>query len=250
MSTALDIVIPVFNEGENIVAVLNSLQELVRRPFTVFICYDFDEDNTLAAIQRREWPFAVELVRNPSRGAHAAVRRGWAAGRSPCVVVFPADDTINARILDAMVTKYDEGCDIVAASRFMRGGSMVGCPLLKSVLVRTAGWTLHRLARIPTHDATNGFRLFSRRILETIPIESSKGFTYSLELLVKAHRAGRAIGEVPANWVERKAGKSRFKVLRWIPAYLRWYVYAFGTRIRSLTGGGITRVEAGSERPR
>lgn len=229
MSTALDIVIPVFNEGQNIVEVLTLLQDNVKHPFTVFICYDFEEDNTLTAVRSRKWSFPLELVRNPSRGAHSAVRSGFAQGTSPCVVVFPADDTTNARILDAMVAKYDEGCDIVAASRFMKGGSMMGCPWLKATLVRTAGWTLHRLARIPTHDATNGFRLFSRRILETIPIESTAGFTYSLELLVKAHRAGWRIGEVPAIWIERKAGQSRFKALRWIPAYLRWYVYAFAT---------------------
>jgi hypothetical protein len=106
---------------------------------------------------------------------------------------------------------------------------MVGCPWLKALLVRSGNFTLCHLARLPTHDASNGFRLFSRRAIERIAIESDSGFCYSIELLVKCHRLGWPIGEVPARWMERKAGVSRFKVIGWLPAYLRWYVYAFAT---------------------
>jgi hypothetical protein len=62
-----------------------------------------------------------------------------------------------------------------------------------------------------------------------IAVESDRGFCYSIELLVKCHRLGWQIGEVPANWFERTSGSSRFQVLRWLPAYLRWYAYAFAT---------------------
>ena len=55
------------------------------------------------------------------------------------------------------------------------------------------------------------------------------GFAYSIELLVKAHRLGWRIGEVPAAWLERRAGKSRFQVLKWVPQYLKWFCYAFAT---------------------
>ena len=118
---------------------------------------------------------------------------------------------------------------MVSASRFIPGGCMQGCPWLKDVLVRSANFTLHHFVGIPTHDASNGFRLFSRRVLDEIEIESSIGFTYSLELLVKCHRRGWQIGEVPAQWFERTKGASRFRVLKWLPAYLRWYGYALGT---------------------
>lgn len=106
---------------------------------------------------------------------------------------------------------------------------MIGCPWLKAVLVRTAAFVLHYVARLPTHDPSNGFRLFSRRVLDVIPIESSEGFTYSIELLVKCHRLGWKIAEMPAQWIERKKGTSRFRVLKWLPAYLRWCTYAFAT---------------------
>jgi dolichol-phosphate mannosyltransferase len=121
------------------------------------------------------------------------------------------------------------GCDIVCPSRFMPGGAMVGCPLLKAVLVRSGNFTLRHLARVPTSDASNGFRLFSRRVIRHIVVESREGFCYSIELLVKTHRLRWRIGEVPVRWFERRHGASRFRVLRWLPAYLRWYGYAFAT---------------------
>jgi glycosyltransferase involved in cell wall biosynthesis len=232
MSPELDIVIPVYNEGGVILGSLASLREHVRTPFRVLICYDRDEDDTLTTLRGRPdfmQTIAIEFVRNSGRGAHGAVLSGFAASRAPFVLMFPADDDYNAGMLDALVAKAKEGCAIACASRFMPGGSMTGCPWLKAALVRAANFTLYHLARLPTHDASNGFRLFSRRVIDGIVIESDRGFCYSIELLVKTHRLGWRIGEVPAQWFERKAGESRFRVLRWLPAYLRWYGYAFAT---------------------
>ena len=95
--------------------------------------------------------------------------------------------------------------------------------------MRAANFTLYHLARLPTRDASNGFRLFSRHAIEQIVIESTRGFCYSIELLVKCHRLGWRIGEVPARWFERAHGASRFQVMKWLPDYLRWYRYAFAT---------------------
>ena len=165
---------------------------------------------------------------------------GFAASTAPFILVYAADDDYNACILDRMVALAEEGCDIVCASRFMPGGGMVGCPPVKAVLVRSANFTLHHLARVPTRDASNGFRMFSRRVIDEIAIESDSGFCYSIELLVKCHRLGWRIGEVPAQWFERKHGSSRFRVLTWLPAYLRWYGYAFATTFLGRSPGTVT----------
>ena len=106
---------------------------------------------------------------------------------------------------------------------------MVGCRPAKSLLVRAVALSLHHVGRLPVHDPTNAFRLVSRRLFEAVTVESSKGFTYSLELLAKCHRLGWPMAEVPARWFERSAGASRFRVLSWAPAYLRWYFYVFAT---------------------
>jgi glycosyltransferase involved in cell wall biosynthesis len=232
MTAELDIVIPVYNEGRNIVLTLATLASSVKTPARVLICYDFPDDDTLPAIRDNSLSharLAVELVRNRGRGAHAAVMTGFAASTAPFILMYPADDAINAAMLDRMVALARSGCDIVCASRFMPGGTMVGAPPLKAVLVRAANFTLHHLARLPTTDASNGFRMFSRRVIDDIAVESDQGFCYGIELLVKAHRLGWPIAEVPVRWFERQHGQSRFRVLTWLPAYLRWYFYAFAT---------------------
>ncbi len=232
MVPELDIVIPVYNEGRNILATLAALASELRTCARILIVYDFADDNTLPAVQGNPQAYtglAIEFFRNRGEGVLQAVMTGFAASTAPFVVMMPADDDFNAGILDKMVVLAREGCDVVCASRFMPGGKMVGCPWLKAALVRTAAFTLHYFARLPTKDPTSGFRLFSRRILDSVVVESEQGFCYSIELLVKAHRLGWRIGEVPAVWIERKDGTSRFRVLKWLPAYLRWYFYAFAT---------------------
>jgi dolichol-phosphate mannosyltransferase len=247
MTPELDIVIPVYNEGRNIAATLAALARSVTTPTRVLICYDRPDDDTLPAIRdnpQAHAGLALELVRNAGRGAHGAVMTGFAASTAPFVLMFPADDDVNAPMLDRMVELARAGCDVVCASRFMPGGTMVGCPLLKSVLVRSANFTLRHLARLPTTDASNGFRMFSRRVIDQITVESDQGFCYSIELLVKVHRLGWKIAEVPVRWFERRHGASRFQVIKWLPAYLRWYGYAFATTFLRRRPSTVTMKDA------
>jgi len=230
MHDTVDLIVPVYNEGKGILRMLNALARGVRTPLRILICYDFDEDTTLGAIKEYDSSgLEVVFVKNQGRGPHSAVMAGFHKSESEVVLVVPADDDYNAGILDEMIAAGRMGADIVCASRFMKGGSMVGCPWVKAALVRTAAFTLRYFSRVPTHDPTNGFRLFSRRLLTHVHIESNQGFTYSLELLAKCHRLGWPIVEVPAEWIERHSGSSRFRVLSWILPYLRWYFYIFGT---------------------
>jgi hypothetical protein len=124
----------------------------------------------------------------------------------------------------------EEGYDLVAASRYMKGGRQVGGPLLKKTMSRVAGVSLYWLGALPIHDATNAFRAYRRQVLLDFPIESQGGFAYSLEITAKAHAAGRKLGEVPSTWRDRSAGESRFKLRAWLPHYLKWYGYALSHR--------------------
>lgn len=232
-----DIVIPVYNEGENIRAVLESLSDHVKKPIRVLIAYDDDSDNTLPEVQN--FPkdrINVQCIQNKYSGVLGAIKTGFEFSDSPAVIMFPADDTFNAGILDRMFEDFENGADIVAASRFMKGGCMIGCPMAKAFIVRAAAFVLYHIGKLPTHDPSNGFRLFSRRVLQTFPIESAEGFPYSIELLVKVHRKGWKITEVPSRWIERTSGKSRFKLMKWLPQYFVWFKYAFATTYCRRTG--------------
>ena len=229
-SHKLDIIIPVYNEGENILDVLRALKKEAKTPFRVLICYDFDEDNTLPVLRRaKNLGFEIALVKNPGSGVHRAIMAGFEAAVAPAVLMFPADEAYNVGIIDAMYKKFEEGNDVVVASRFMKGGKMSGGPPAKSLIVRTASFTLRTLGGFPASDATYGLRLFSKKLLDTVHIESTAGFTYAVELLAKCHRLGWGVAEVPAQWIRREKGSSRFNLKKWLPHYARWFWYALGT---------------------
>lgn len=226
----LEIVVPVFNEGKKIIDLLNLFELNIKNKFRVLFCYDLDTDNIFdVQHQFKKYSFEIVLVKNNDTGPCSAIKKGFSFGNSDCVIVYPADDFINSKILDNMYDLYTKGSHIVSASRFVKGGSMKGCPLLKSILVRTASITLYYLSSIPVKDASNGFRLFSRELINKITIESKVGFAYSLELLSKCNRLGMKISEVPADWEERSVGSSRFKLFKWLPQYLKWYIYGLAT---------------------
>ena len=226
----LEIIIPVFNEGENVIKLMKSFRDFVKTKMRVLFCYDLETDDIFKYKDKfKEFNFEIILVKNPSRGPCSAIKEGFKIGNSDCVIVYPADDFINFGILDLMYNHYLNGSHVVAASRFIEGGSMKNCPILKSILVRFASFSLYYLSSIPIKDASNGFRLFSRKLLNEIVIESEVGFAYSLELLAKCNRLGYKISELPAQWEERSEGSSRFKIFSWLPQYLKWYIYGLST---------------------
>ena len=226
----LEIIIPIYNEGEKVIKLLNQFQILIKTKFKVLLCYDLNDDNIFNYEKElKKFNFEVILVKNSSTGPCAAIKEGLYYGNSDCVIVYPADDLLNINIIDQMYISFKNNNDIVVASRFIKGGSMKGCPLIKSILVRLASSTLYLLSSIPVRDASNGFRLFSRRLLNIVKVESKIGFAYSLELLTKCNRLKLQISEIPAQWEERSEGSSRFKILKWLPTYFRWYFYGLGT---------------------
>jgi len=223
----LSVVLPVYNERESIEPVLRGLESAVRTPHEIIVVYDFDEDTTLPVVRRLALP-SVRLERNTfGRGVLNAMRTGMRVARSDLVLISMADGSDEPAAVDRMVALAQDGADVVAASRYMRGGRQIGGPRFKSLLSRVAGLSLHHLAGLPIHDATSNFRLYRRSFLDSVEIESQAGFELALELTVKAHITGRRIAEVPTVWRDRTSGTSRFQLRRWLPHYLRWYVRAF-----------------------
>ena len=163
-SYPIDLVVPVYNEGKGIKEMLNLLETNVKTRFRVLICYDFEEDTTLEIVNNIHVSYPIVCIKNKGTGPHSAILTGFEESNSECAIVFPGDDIFNQKIIDGMYTQFLNGCEIVVASRFIPGGSMIGCPIVKSILVRMASFSLYQLSSIPVRDASNGFRLFSRKI--------------------------------------------------------------------------------------
>ena len=232
--TELAIVLPVYNEGEAVESVLRALTAGVKTPHELVVVYDFEGDTTVPVIARLASEISgLRGLRNDlGRGVLNAMKAGIAGTAAPYVLISMADGSDEPHVVDPMVALAIDGADVVSASRYMRGGHQVGGPPLKRLLSRTAGLTLHWFAGVPTHDPTNNFKLYSRRFLDSVTIESTAGFELALELTVKATIAGRRIAEVPTTWRDRTAGQSNFKLRKWLPHYLHWYRVAFVGRLR------------------
>ena len=229
MTPELSIVLPVYNEGEAVEPVLRSLARNVTTPHELVVVYDFDEDTTVPVVRRlgSGIPQLRGLRNDLGRGVLNAMKAGIAGTAAPFVLISMADGSDEPEVVDRMVELAKGGADVVAASRYMRGGRQLGGPMLKRLMSRVAGLTLHWFARVPTHDATSNFKLYSRRFLDATAIESTAGFELALELTVKATLAHRRVAEVPTTWRDRTAGQSNFKLRKWLPHYLHWYRVAF-----------------------
>ncbi len=219
------LVVPVFNEADNIVPFLRDVEREVREPHEILIVYDFPEDSTLPALTAMQPPCtAVRLVHNTlGRGVLNALKAGFQASRGDVIVVMMADRSDEPRDVAALTRLVRDGADVAAGSRDVRGGRQEGGPWLKRTLSRLAGVSLHICAGLPIHDATNNFRAYSRRVVEQIPIEGEASFALALELTLKAHWRGWRVAEAPTTWRDRTAGQSRFRLWAWMPHYLRWY---------------------------
>jgi dolichol-phosphate mannosyltransferase len=224
----LSIVVPVYNEPDNIGPTLRRIAEHVQTPHEVLVVYDFDADTTVPVVRelQPELP-AIRLYRNEiGRGVLNAMKAGIAASCGTLVLITMADGSDEMNRVDEMVDLARDGAAIVAGSRYMKGGRQIGGPLLKRTLSRAAGLSLHWLAGVPIHDATNNFKLYRRDFLNSVTIESTGGFELALELTAKAKRSELPMAEVPTTWRDRTAGDSRFDLRAWLPRYLRWYAHA------------------------
>ncbi len=229
----IDFVVPVYNEADNFEPMVRELYGKVPLDKRLLVVYDRDEDTTLPVARRLQSEFpGIELVRNAhGRGVLNAIRTGIAAATGDVVIVTMADLSDDPSVVPAMVQQIRDGeADVVIGSRYMKGGRQIGGPLLKRTLSRLAGLSLYWTGALRVHDATNAFRAYRREVLQSIEIESTAGFEYSLEVTAKAQAKGYRIAEVPSTWRDRSAGESRFRLMKWLPQYLRWYWYALKNR--------------------
>ncbi len=229
----ITIVIPVYNEGKNIDRTLDSLNMQIKKMqdvtanFVVNIIYDFDEDNTLPVIKRirENYSMPINLIKNDKRGVIFAIKNGIKTAEGDYVLITMADMSDDYEILPQLVDLARQEYDVICGSRYMKGGKLYGGPLLKQLLSRVAGISLHFLTGIPTHDITNSYKMYKKSIFNNMVLESEGGFEIGMEITAKTFINGGKITEIPSRWWDRTEGKSRFQLTKWLPKYLQWYFY-------------------------
>ena len=223
----LDIIIPVYNEDERIIDLIKNLEAEINFSFRMFICFDNDDDATLLHLKdKKNINTEMVFVKNPTKGPNSAILEGIKKSSSNIILVYMADDFENIKIINDMIKYIDEGNDLVIPSRFINGGKMIGAKPIKEFITRAGSLLIFYVAHIPFKDCTNAFKMFNKKVKENITFQSSKGFTYSLELVAKSYFLNFKIKEIPSIWKEVPNRKSNFQIVKWIPFYIYWLMYA------------------------
>jgi glycosyltransferase involved in cell wall biosynthesis len=227
------VIIPAYNEGENIDKTIQDLAKLYGSTIDVLVVVDFEEDTTIEYFNRIDQipkTFRI-VVQNYGAGPANAIRFGIDTADTECVVVMMADGSDDIRAIQELSNLVSRGVAVACASRYMSGGQQIGGPRFKKFLSKTAGKILYSLAGVGTHDPTNSFKAYSKRMLQQVGIESRSGFEIGIELVSKAHRLRLPVAEIPTIWLDRRNGSSRFLLAKWAPKYLPWFFNCFAPKI-------------------
>lgn len=227
MTPEVSIIIPVFNEAETIEKTIKVLNCLVNTPHEVIIVYDSEHDNTVPVVQRlcSSIP-TLQLQKNVyGAGVVNAIKTGFKMSRCQGVCIYTADFTDQPDAIDIMYQGIQNGYDVVSGARYIPGGHKYGGPWLQTILSRMGNWLFRILTDFPLSDITYSFKMYRREVLDTIEITYDAGWVISFEICVQAYLKGFKFTEIPAVWIARQYGESKFALGKWLPAYLRWFSY-------------------------
>lgn len=235
MKPQLSIVIPAYNESDNINRTLHNILKHVNSSNEILVVVDNDGDTTIQAVENEFSGVnnVKVLVQDFGPGPANAIRYGIVKAQGNCLVVTMADGSDDVRLIDDLCDLVERGCAVAAASRYMPGGAQIGGPRFKKFLSKSAGKSLYLLTGVGTRDATNSYKAYQADFVRSVGITSSSGFEIGIELVAKAHRAGLPIAELPTIWLDRTIGESRFQITKWIPNYFYWYRFAFGKKLQT-----------------
>ena len=223
----LDIIIPVYNEDENIVRLLKVLEDEIVCNFRVLICYDSESDKTLKYLKNSNViNKEILLIKNPKQGPNSAIIEGINSSKAEIILIYMADDFDNIKLINNMINLIERGNELIIPSRFIAGGKMLGAKKIKKMITIAGSYLIYYLARIPFKDCTNAFKMFSASLKDKIKLDSTTGFTFAMELTTKSYLSNLKIIEIPSIWIENKNRKSNFKIFKWLPYYIYWLMYS------------------------
>ena len=229
------VIIPTYDERENLPGVLERLRAVVPEA-GVLVVDDGSPDGTgeLADEIAARDPKVHVLHRQTKAGLGAAYLAGfaWALARDyDAIVEMDADGSHAPEQLPALLAALADA-DLALGSRWTAGGEVVAWPRYRELLSRGGNAYVRRALGIPVRDATGGYRAYRRHVLETIELSgvASAGYCFQVDLVWRAWRAGARIVEVPIRFVEREHGAS--KMTSRIVVEALWRVTVWGLRRR------------------
>jgi len=243
------VVMPTYNEAENIGAIVRAVDEELERllpgEHRVLIVDDNSPDGTgaLAEELAAELPGVAVLHRERKEGLGHAYRAGFAAalaGGAQLLFEMDADFSHDPRYLGALL-EAAEDADLVLGSRYVAGGGVRNWGLLRQVVSRGGSAYARRILGVSVRDLTGGFKCIRREVLEAIDLGSVRadGYVFQIEVTYRAILAGFRVREVPIVFSDRTAGAS--KMSPQIALEAMWRVPSLRRSARRAIGSGRER---------
>jgi dolichol-phosphate mannosyltransferase len=220
MSLVPWVVLPTFNEAENLEAILAVILPVMREAvgrdgFRVLVVDDGSPDGTGRIADRiaAEEPEVGVLHRSKREGLGPAYLAGFATaldGGATHVFEMDADFSHEAHDLPRLL-QGTEQADLVLGSRYIPGGIVTDWGLGRRIISRGGSAYARRVLGLSVRDLTGGFKCFRREVLEGIDLRSvrSHGYAFQVELTYRAVRAGFRVVEVPIVFRDRRLGRSK-----------------------------------------
>ena len=231
------IVIPVYNERENIVSLLDQLLRL-EVSIDVILVEDNSPDGTGEVVDRyaQENPRVTVIHRQGKLGLGTAYVRGFRHALEKgydYIIEMDADSSHDPQYIPTFIDSIDD-YDLVIGSRYLTGVSSVNWPFWRLVMSYFANKYVRFISGMPYTDCTGGYKIFSRRALESVDLGrvKSNSFSFQFELLYRIHVKGMRIREIPIIFYERAIGKSKMDKKTFLEAVFK----VIQLRVKSMLG--------------
>lgn len=235
----LTLIIPFYNEQENIANIYNDLLPVLRTIILggsrldqepvgqiEIICVDDGstdgslEELTHSVISKGEPRITFRIEKHEhNKGLGAAIRTGFAAANGDVIITTDSDGTYRFSTIPDLLACLTPAVDIVTASPYHPNGEVVGVPASRLLFSKGASMLYRLLVDWHVHTYTSLFRAYRRKVIKTYSFESD-GFLAGTELMVKAMLNGCRVAEYPATLHRRNYGASKAKIIRTIRAHL------------------------------
>lgn len=206
----VSVVIPALNEQENLRLLLPLVGDAVKALDLVGEIIVVDggshDDSKIVAEQ-----LGARVVSQRERGYGGALLAGFAAANAAYVITMDADLSHQPMFLKDFWRQRSQA-ELLIASRYVAGGRAEMGPV-RRVLSLALNRTYSRVLDLPLRDVSSGFRMYDRRVLDTLDLQA-RGFDALEEILVRIYLAGGRVKEVPFHYQVRNSGKSHAKLIR------------------------------------
>ncbi|MCC9601788.1 glycosyltransferase family 2 protein [Stieleria sp. JC731] len=233
----LSIVIPAYNEQENIGPCLDDLMHLLVETHgidtEVIVVNDNSQDGTEKVVleRRQRWPSIRLIRRQPPGGFGRAIRTGLQYARGEVIVVYMGDRSDHPIDVKRYLDTIREGYDCVFGSRFVKGAQVKRYPRVKLIVNRIVNKMVQWMFWTPMNDLTNAFKAYRAEVVDRCGPYRACHFNITLEMSLSALISGYRIKEIPINWEGRTWGSTNLRMREMGRRYLCTLLMLFFQRV-------------------